>query len=253
MRQTVRDAFLAVRDERSPDVVIADPRLNALFLTECQARGLAEPPLLLNLCLLNLRKSGDLKGIKSKRMVVKNQEDYRFASEIAVRFLERKNQASLDDILCDPKLTEEFDAIAAELAPGFCAFQYRWAALNLRKNRKLRPELLGRVIPAETIEIQRGKAVKLDQVPSQPGLYLFLGPGVVLYVGECQSLRKRLGKHLDHSDNKGLAHWLWEHETADLHLEYHVLPKGVSTRVRKAMEAELIRSRKPLFNVAGVD
>ncbi|MFL5241071.1 MAG: hypothetical protein ACJ8FY_03100 [Gemmataceae bacterium] len=87
----------------------------------------------------------------------------------------------------------------------------------------------------------------------RPGLYLFLGQSAVLYVGECKSLRKRFHKHLDHSDNKGLARWLWEHGTDNLKLEYHVLPEGLSTRERKAMEAELILSRKPLFNVAGID
>ena len=100
MRQTVRDAFLSVRGEHSPDVVIADPDLNQEFLGECQA-GLSDPPVL-NQCLLNLRKSSQLQGIKSKRMVLRNQEDYRFASEIAVRFLERRDQVSLDQVLCDP-------------------------------------------------------------------------------------------------------------------------------------------------------
>ena len=100
---------------------------------------------------------------------------------------------------------------------------------------------------------QRAEDVKLEEIPVRPGLYLFIDRDQVLYIGECQSLRKRIDKHLDHSDNKGLAHWLWQHGTTDLHLEYHVLPKGVSARVRKAMEAELIRSRKPLFNLAGTD
>jgi site-specific DNA-methyltransferase (adenine-specific) len=253
MRETVREAFLAVRGERSPDVVVAYPDLNQQFLRECQARGGSDPPAALNQCLLNLRKSSDLQGIKSKRVSLRNQEDYRFASEISVRFLERRDQVSLDQILCDPLRAAEFDAMAATLAPGYTAFQYRWAALSLRKRKALRPELLGKVVRAETVMTLRVEDVKPEELPVRSGLYLFIGPSGVLYVGECQSLRKRLGKHLDHSDNKGLAHWLWEHGTTDLHVEYHVLPKNVSSRVRKALEAELIRSRKPLFNVAGTD
>jgi hypothetical protein len=253
MRETVREAFLAVRGERSPDVVVADPDLNEQFLSECRSRGLEDSAALLNLTLLNLRKSSDLQGIKSKRTVVKNQEDFRFASEIALRFLERRDQVSLDQILCDPTRAAEFDGIASGLAPGFSAFQYRWAALSLRKRKRLRPELLGKVIQAESVVARQAKDVNQEELPAQPGLYLFSGPNGVLYVGECQNLRKRLGKHLDHSDNRSLARWLWEHGTTDLRVEYHVLPAGVSTRVRKAMEAELIRSRKPLFNVAGVD
>jgi hypothetical protein len=253
MRETIREAFLIVRGECSPDVVVADPVLNERFLSECQARGLSAPPAVLNRGLLNLRKSSDLQGIKSRRVSLRNQDEYRFASEIAVRFLERRDQVSLDEILCDPLRAAEFGTIAAKLAPGFTLFQYRWAALNLRKRKKLRPELLGRVVRAEAVITCRAEAVKPGQLPARSGLYLFIEPARVLYIGECQNLRKRIGKHLDHSDNKGLAHWLWQRGITELHLEYHVLPIGITTGVRKAMEAELIRSRKPLYNVAGVD
>src|SRR5436309_2088179 len=102
MRDEVRAAFLASRAERSPDVVIADPHLNRQFLHECRARGLSNANVDLNLCLLNMRKTSALQGIKSKRMSVRDQADYRFASEIAIRFLERRDQVSLDRILCDP-------------------------------------------------------------------------------------------------------------------------------------------------------
>src|SRR5262249_5687579 len=144
MKDAVRAAFLGAREERSPDVVIADPRLNRLFLGECRARGLSQAVVDLNLCLLSLRKAGGLEDIRSKRVTVRNQANYRFASEIAIRFLERRDQVTLDRILCDPVRAVDFDKVAAEIAPGFSSFEYRWAALNLRKTRKLRPELLGR-------------------------------------------------------------------------------------------------------------
>jgi hypothetical protein len=253
MRDTVREAFLAMRGEHSPDVVIADPELNQRFLRECQNRGLLQPPVVLNRCLLNLRKSSDLQGIKSKRASLSNQDDYRFASEIAVRFLERRDQITLDQILCDPERAAELGALAARIAPGFGAFEYRWAALNLRKRKRLRPELLGKVVAAEAVVTQLAENVRPEELPIRPGLYLFFEPSRVLYIRECQNLRKRISKHLDHSDNKGLANWLWEYGIPDLHVEYHILPMGTSARVRKAMEAELIQSRKPHFNVAGTD
>jgi hypothetical protein len=253
MRETVREAFLVVRGDCSPDRVIADPDLNQQFLDECRNRGLAQSPLELNNCLLNLRKGGDLPDLKSQRVSLRNQEEYRFASEIAVRFLERRDHVTLDQILCDPLRAREFTEIASRLAPGFSAFKYRWAALNLRKRKRLRPELLGRVVPAEAVVTQRAEDVRKEELPVRPGLYLFIDRNQVLYIGECQNLRKRIGKHLDHSDNKGLAHWLWQHGTPQLHIEYHVLPAGTSSQVRKAMETELIQSRSPLFNVAAND
>jgi hypothetical protein len=182
---------------------------------------------------------------------VANQDDYSFASEIAVRFLERRDQVSLDSVLCDPNRAAQFDEVASRLAPGFSSFQYRWAALNLRKRRRLRPEILAKVVPPEQVASCKVSELDVGKIPIRSGLYLFIQPGSVLYVGECQNLRKRIRKHLDHSDNKGFAHWLWEHGTEDLHLEYHILPLKTPTRVRKALEAELIRSRNPVFNIAG--
>jgi hypothetical protein len=252
MRAVVREVFLTIREERSPDVLIADPDLNLLFLEQCRLHGLSESSLVLNLCLLNLRKSGALKGIKSKRTIVKRQHEFRFASEIAIRFLERRDQVSLDHILCDPARAAQFDEVALEIAPGFKPFEYRWAALNLRKRKKLRPEILARVVPPDALIFCKIEDLKIEDVPARPGLYMFLEKNGALYVGECQNLRKRIGKHLDHSDNKGLARWLWQHGALNLHLEYHVLPAEVNTRIRKAMEEELIGSRKPIFNIAGV-
>ena len=80
---------------------------------------------------------------------------------------------------------------------------------------------------------------------------MFFSSRGALYIGESTNLRKRIEKHLEHSDNKGLAQWLWEHGADDLHLEFHVLPDSTTTRTRRALEAELIESRRPEFNVKG--
>ena len=71
----------------------------------------------------------------------------------------------------------------------------------------------------------------------------------VLYVSEAKNLRTRLSKHLDHSDNKYLARYIWEMGKRDLFIEYHILSENTRTDVRKAMELELIRSRRAEFNV----
>ncbi len=62
-------------------------------------------------------------------------------------------------------------------------------------------------------------------------------------------MRVRIKQHLDHSDRKELARWLWENGTEELRLEIQLLEPDTPTRVRKALEAELIRSRDPVFNV----
>lgn len=253
MNQKIIDAFNETRDGKSPDVVIADPTLNRRFIAACRINGMTTPTATINWQLLNARKAGYLKGItSSQRVVVANQEAFRFASEIAVRFLERRDGVSLDQVLCDPDRAKEFDKIAAEIAPGFSPFDYRWAALGLRKTRKLRPELIAKVITDVECRRHRIKDLDIELIPNRHGVYMFHDSKNTLYVGEAINLYKRVKKHLDHSDNKGLAHWLWQHGEGDLHLEIHILPMEAATRVRKALEAEMICSRAPLFNIAGI-
>jgi predicted GIY-YIG superfamily endonuclease len=252
MNSPLIEAFLAIPETPSADAVVADPALNRLFLQNCLSLGLSEPAESLNRSLLNARKRGDLEGLrKSKKRLVKNQEEFRFASEIAARFLERRDNVTLDQVISSPERAAEFDELARQLSPGFSPFEYRWAALNLRKRRKLKPELLARVVQAESVVRREITALSADELPTSQGLYLFFSRDKALYVGECKNLRKRLSKHLEHSDIKGLARWLWQHGATDLHLEFHVLPEATTTRIRKALEVELIVSRKPTFNVQG--
>ena len=244
------DAFLATSQGYSEDRVLCDPDLNTHYLMECRRLGSLEPDVLLNRSLLSLRKSGRMSGKrKSKPTHFANEDEYRFAAEMAIRFLERRDSTTLDNVLCDPVIVSKFDALAARLAPGFTSLQYRWAALNLRKSKRLQPEIASRVAPP--IEVLRWNVgeMSMDLVPNKQGLYLFFDGKSLLYVGEAEDLRRRIKKHLDHSDNKGLARWMWDQGTQELVLEIQVLDSGTTTRTRKALELELIRSRDPLFNI----
>jgi site-specific DNA-methyltransferase (adenine-specific) len=194
MIDKIKLAFLDVRNDLAPDVIIADPHLNKLFIKACQARGLSDSVSSLNIALLNARRNSHLTGLpKSKRTIVRNQDEYIFASEMAVRFLERRDQVSLDAILCDPKRAKEFDKIAMKLAPGFSSFEYRWAALGLRKRRRLRPEMLVRVVKPKSMNQSSVKDLVINDIPPLSGLYVFYISNCALYVGETENLRKRIG------------------------------------------------------------
>lgn len=250
MSSGLEEAFLAACDSYSEDRVVCDPELNLRFVSECRARGLDEPVAVLNRSLLNLRKAGRLSGLRrSKPTRFKNEDQYRFAAEMAGRYLERRERLSLDSVLCDPDLAAVFDITAGSLAPGFSSLQYRWAALNLRKARQFRPELLSRVAPPLEIIHYRAEDVIMSHLPVTQGVYLLFDGQRLLYVGEAKNLRLRIKKHLDHSDNRELARWLWENGPEELRLEIQILEPHTPTRTRKALEAELIRSRDPVFNV----
>jgi len=234
----------------SPDRVVADPELNEQFIKQCRSLGMVEKNRELNQRLLNIRKRGALSGRpRSKRTSFEDQEQYIFAAEIAARYIERQHSTSLDTIMCDDELVAAFDAVACRIAPGYSKLQYRWAALSLRKAKKLKPELASRlVVPVKIVNVSVNE-LELSTLPTSQGLYLFFDHKKLLYVGETKNLRSRLKKHLDHSDNKGLAHWVWEHGTSDLNIEIQILEQNTSDRARKALETELIRSRSPLFNI----
>lgn len=248
MNRHVLDAFEEVRQGYSVDRVIADPSLNSHFIVACQQRGVTDTPVDLNLALFNARKRGGLPR-STRRTVFRNQDGYIFAAEIAIRSMERKHKTTLDRVLCDPKLAAEFDSVATEIAPGFSPLEYRWAALSLRKNNRLKPEIVGRAVPTTTCGPVAASTLDIATIPTQQGVYVLTTRENVLYIGEALNLCARLKKHLDHSDNKLLARYIWEFGKADLLIEYHVLPPNTRTDVRRAMELEMIRSRRPMFNI----
>lgn len=250
MTSQLAEAFEAAADGFAPDRVVADPSLNELLVAECRSRGLTDSVAELNRSLLNLRKAGGLAGRpRSKRTHFENQDEYCFAAEMTIRFLERRDQISLDSLICDPDRVTEYDELAARIAPGYTPLEYRWAALRLRKAGKLEPELAARILPSTEVVNWPVGQIDVNQLPTSQGLYLFFDADQLLYVGETENMRRRIKKHLDHSDNKGLARWLWEFGTKNLHLEIQILDPSTTTRVRKALELEIIRSRQPVFNV----
>jgi len=249
LRRIVEAAFHRVREGYPPDRVAADPELNSRFLGEARRLGATQSASELNRQLINLRKTGRLPNLRSTRTTFRDQAEYLFACEMAVRFLERRDGVTLDEIICDPDRAAEFDQIAAQLVPGHTSLQYRWGALSLRKNRRLRPEPIGRAIQPISVVQERADQIDLGNVPTTQGLYIFFAGSECLYVGEAQNLRSRLKKHLDHSDNRGLGRWLWQHGGHALYVEWQVLPPATRAQTRRAMECELIRSRRPLFNV----
>jgi len=252
MTDIIRDAFIETCNGFSTDRVVADPRLNSEFVAACGRRGLTASPAELNTQLLNARKASRLQGIKATRQTsFRDQGEYQFASEIAIRFLERRDQVTLDQVICSPERAQEFDEIAARICPGYEPLQYRWSALYLRKQRSLKPELLAQVVQPEQVINLSVRDLDICTVPQGQGLYVIFDSSNTLYVGEAQNLRRRIAKHLEHSDNKGVARWLWEHGTGDLHVELQILPPTTTTKVRRALELELIHSRQPVFNVAG--
>lgn len=255
LTEVVREAFAATHEGYSSDEVVLDDRLNRAFIAACRKKLPDAAEAELNWTLFNLRKAGKLDTQATKRRTLQHDE-YLHAAEIAARFVQDKFEHSTDRIMCDPVLRAEFDRVARSLAPQIEPYRLRKAALGLRKARKLSPELVTRVanwgrqvvsFPAEQLR------EKPETIPERPGVYLFRDETGYLYIGESSQLRQRLKEHLTGSDRKTLAAYLADNGVKNVTIEMHVFDPQSEARLkpqRRAYESELIRSRKPRFNVA---
>jgi site-specific DNA-methyltransferase (adenine-specific) len=124
---------------------------------------------------------------------------YSHAAEIAAQLVSVNYEFSLDEVLCSPHAAAEFDQIAGEFAPGFSTFEYRWAALTLRKRARLSKSLakkhfldwLKKTLPRAT-PLRRCTTAKYEQ----PGVYVLANGDRPLYVGETSNLRSRIEQTL---------------------------------------------------------
>jgi site-specific DNA-methyltransferase (adenine-specific) len=249
--EKIMQAFLEVRDRYSQDKVIADPELDCKFLRRCRELGLAGTDFELNWKLMNARKASKLSGLSNlietkKYSVGKIIDEFEYASELAVRYMQQRKNLSLDHIICEPELALEFDTYAAKLAPGFSALQYRWAALGLRKAGRLgkKADQIGELPELESFG--KVSSIELGKIPEVGGLYLFSSNNKPVFVSQTDNLRHRLERHIKVS-GYGLPRWLWDVRSKPLQLGAAPLP-GITRSLRQAMELMLVRQWKPVLN-----
>jgi site-specific DNA-methyltransferase (adenine-specific) len=198
------EAFQGAADGYSVDRVIADPALNAAFVDACSRRELYGRPRDWNLTLLSLRKAGklaDTSAAKRTQLSWESMDSFAFASEIALRRMLDLGCPSLDHVLCDPVAVVRFDELARNLAPGFRSFEYRWAALRLRKDARLwrRSSARAEGGAPETWNRTRLEVDALSALRPKPGVYL-VAPcqedAKPAYAGETWNLLRRAERTL---------------------------------------------------------
>jgi site-specific DNA-methyltransferase (adenine-specific) len=249
--QKIMQAFLEIRDKYSADKVIADPEYDRKYLRRCRELGLAGTDYELNWKLMNARKASEISGfsdiIDTRRYSVgKVIDEFEYASELAVRYMQQMRNVSLDQIICDPELSEEFDNYAAQLAPGFSPLQYRWAAFGLRKAGRLGNKVDESVKLPELENFGRITSVDLGKIPETSGLYLFSSREKPIFAGQTDNLRHRMERHIKVSSS-GLPIWLWDVRREPLELGIAPLP-GVTRSDRQAMEVIVVREWRPVLN-----
>jgi hypothetical protein len=176
-------------------------------------------------------------------------DEFLFASEIA--WSEMKGHGTLDEILCDPDLANQFDEIAKRLAPGFKSLEYRWGALTLRKKSKtarVRAEFFTNLSVKQFESKQELRTWKnAKDIPDSPGLYLITGPSrQKIYVGGALNLRKRLCKQFDDSQLDD-----WEKRRGARSISFLRKPEVTDPIDLLSMQRRLIQLAKPRLNDLG--
>ncbi len=297
IERTVIAAFSKVHNGWSVDEVLLQDELRTIFLQVCRSsdltesqvdsqpervagsQSLSEPSQSIPIsddmycsALIHVRKAGGRLPKATRRAAGTNArnaqsiqrssgpsgEQLTAISEIAARRMADELGCHTDAILSRDLARERYDQLVLSLWPEGSVYDFRKAALRLRKTRRLRPELLARVTDWH-LSIRDFKVAELranvSQVPNRPGIYLFRDNHGYQYIGQAKDLRKRLSEHLQESDRKGLATFLssaWE-ANERVYVEVHVFEAGspgVQLAIRRAYESELIRSRKPKLNLA---
>lgn len=240
--EAVIEAFTATADGNSTDYVLCDRELNKRFVTACKQSGVPGNAYVWNRLMLRIRKAGKLpKASRSQnRLTFPSMDPYAFGSEIAMQLLEVDYGMTIDDILCAPNVAANFDRMAEQYAPGHSSFEYRWAAVSIRK-RATKAKRLARDRYRDWLEEKLPKPRTLDRCCSEeydtPGVYvLYAESGQALYVGETYSLSSRL-------------HGILENESW-LQLAPHkaILIPTDEPQYQCGLQSVLIQRTRPLLN-----
>jgi predicted GIY-YIG superfamily endonuclease len=262
LRAVIQAAFEKTHDGYSSDEVVLNSQLNDAFINQCHRSLPKVEAVTLNWTLLNMRKAGLLTTETTKRQSVET-ETVRPVAEIAARSIQDKHKVSADRMMADPKMRAEFDEVVRSIDAGADLYAARKAAFQLRKQRRLKPELIVRIADwGRTIQAFSLKQLADEPglVPEHPGIYIFRDQTGFLYIGQSENLRQRLGEHLSESSNFALGKYLArrpvdeqaQEPATSISIEIHSFDpesRGKETMIRRAYESELIRSRKPRFNI----
>ena len=152
----------------------------------------------------------------------------------------------MDQILCDTLTALEFDKIAKQLVSQ-PALKLRWAALNLRKTRRLKPlEEAEAAANREAVNLITAgpiRTLKLKELPAIEGVYSFYDTSRPLFAGETENLQRRMKLHLDGK----LPDWLNMENDYEFILKYAPVPSA-SMKWRDLWLRDFINQQRPLLN-----
>lgn len=249
-------AYIDVRDGWSTEYLLSSPDLSQKFVQRCRKLGAERTPRELLATLINARRACALKGSEKARRfsIARDEMDlFSFASEIAFRCIqdrlqsEQQRDLTVDAMLINPELAEEFDQFASRLAPGYGPLQYRWTAITLRKERELGDS--NRPMPLFD-EVGRTNEVRVAKLPDSAGVYCVRVEEKPLLVAVADNLRTQIDRLLESTKTRVMPEWMEGEIEGVPRLHIMSMPK-CSVSEREIVRASVLRQDFARLNFRG--
>jgi len=255
-------AFESMRDGNGTDRLLWDKDFADGFRRAAREAGVHAPDEVLARRLIKIRKNiarYERLGIRIAPSTVREPHPsidarYAHAVEFALVRLRYRYGASIDDILLNPRLGEEYVAIASQMAPALTDPELRLGALNLRKSRFFKKEEvtlfqnldLGEIEPSFS-SLGSFSEAKLDAVPKEEGLLLVDEGPRCLYVSKNSSLLESAEELVGGRAFGVMASQFWKPDPCRLFLRMLVGASFENVKVEK-WQYKIIAQRSPVFN-----
>ena len=258
----VVQAFEDVRRGLAPDAILWDRSLARDFARRCRQLGLDASDAFLNRRLINIRKNVRRYEKQGISIAPATRSDthpsivpqYAHVIEFALVRLRYRYGASIDEILLDPSLGEQFEQMALELAPNLSNMQLRLGALYIRKTRNFEKKDSARIegLDLEVVDKAWSEPVSLASVnpanlPSSPGLLELKEEGRYLYISRNNDIRPAADQMRSGSAFDLVANGFWTPRLDKITLQF-ITGATVGDINVGVWEKRLIRDREPIFN-----
>lgn len=260
--RVVVQAFEDVRDGASTDALLWERSLLSRFTAQCRKLGLDAPPKLLNRRLINVRKNKVryakhgivLSPTSRKETYCGIPSQYEPAIEFALVRHRYRYGASIDDILIDVELCDEYENLVRTIVPSLTGDEIRRAALTLRKSRFIKRKEKNELQQLNIVEFRQelSQPVTLDKldpetIPDEDGLIEIDEPRRPLYITRIANLRLGAHQFVEHCPFKIVDDRIWNPDANVITLRY-IAGKTVAGVGIKKWASRLILDLHPVFN-----
>ncbi len=255
-------AFEDVRSGAPTDELLWNGDLANGFVQRCHQLGLKAPDAYLVRRLINVRKNAprykkhgiEIRPTSKKKLHPSIVPRYAHVIEFALVKLRYRYGVSIDDILMDPVLTEEFENLATRIASGLTSVDLRLGALYIRKNRVINKQDLDKIRSLDLQVVERAwkgamslAKVDAEDVPASPGLIELKEEKRYLYISHNKDIQAAVSQLYTGEAFRLIGSTFWQPKLEAITL-FFVPGQKVGDIPIEQWERRLIHDRDPVFN-----